>query len=251
MIDKPMTLSIAGFDPSGCAGLLADIKTFEAFNVYGTAICTANTIQNDHNFTKANWIPIDQILAQYRSLQNRFYFDHVKIGIIENFEILNTIVDTLRYDNEHIKIIWDPVLKASAGFKFHRSVNLADIENICRKIFLITPNLDEITALVPHLQPEESGMYLSKLCNILIKGGHGEGEKSTDVLYTLQGSKTFEGIRLAGYEKRGTGCVLSAAITAGLAKGDGLIDACQKAKKYVTNFISSNHSLIGYHNYTQ
>lgn len=251
MINKPMTLTIAGLDPSGCAGLLADIKTFEAFNVYGTAICTANTIQNDIDFTEPNWIPIDQILSQYRSLQNRFYFDHVKIGIIENFEVLNTIVDTIRSDNEQAKIIWDPVLKASAGFEFHQSANLDVIENICEKIYMITPNLDEITSFIPQMKPEESGIYLSKLCNILIKGGHEEGEQSTDVLYTLQGSRAFDGIRLAGYEKRGTGCVLSAAITAGLAKGDVLIDACQTAKKYVTNFISSNKSLIGYHNYTQ
>lgn len=251
MNSKPTVLSVAGFDPSGCAGLLADIKTFEAFNVYGIAVCTANTCQSDIEFTAPNWIPVEQILSQYHILQKRFHFDYVKIGIIENLKVLNTIIDLMRYDNKQLKIVWDPVLKASSGFEFHQSVSLPEIENICKKTYLITPNLEEVSMMLPDFKPEEAGGYLTAFCNVLIKGGHASGKESIDVLYSSDAINHFEGNRLTDYNKRGTGCVLSSAITAGLAKGESLPDACKAAKKYVTGYISSNHSLVGYHNYIQ
>lgn len=245
--NRSVVLSIAGFDPSGCAGLLADCKTFEANEVYGITVCTANTLQNDVEFSAPNWIPVEQILQQYELLKKRFQFEYVKIGIVQNFQVLSQIISTVKESNEAVKIIWDPVLKASSGFELHSGINKDQLVELCKKIYLITPNLEEISAMLPKKSPEESGKVLSKYCNVLVKGGHGTGEYSMDVLYTSDKVFRFSGPRLQ-LSKRGTGCVLSAAITANLARGRILPEACMISKNYVTAYIRSSDTLIGYHN---
>ncbi|MDP4209056.1 MAG: hydroxymethylpyrimidine/phosphomethylpyrimidine kinase [Bacteroidota bacterium] len=246
---RPTVMTIAGFDPSGCAGLLADIKTFEATGVYGISVCTANTCQNDIEFTSVNWVSSRIIMEQYAVLKKQFCFDSVKIGIIENLDLLSTLIDRLKEDNDRIKIVWDPVLKASAGFSFHNDVDRKLLEEICRKIYLITPNLEEISALFPEKSWQEAASYLSEYCNVLVKGGHDSGAEACDVLFYAGKSRAFTQLRIEGPGKRGTGCVLSASITAHLALGEPLTNACQYAKHYVYGFIRSNNSLIGYHNY--
>ena len=248
MISKPIVMTIAGFDPSGCAGLLTDIKTFEGNNVYGVAVCTANTCQNDVEFVAPNWVPVGQIIDQYRVIKQRFNIDFIKIGVVENLQVLQAIIETLKIDNPTVRIIWDPILKASAGYEFHPEVTLESFEEICRKVYLITPNLDEITALKPDMTSFEAGCYLSKMCNVLIKGGHSVGKDATDVLFTQYDTNYFRGERIGG-GKRGTGCVLSAAITANLAMGKSLPNACIAAKNYVISYLKSNDTLIGYHKY--
>src|SRR5580658_4553791 len=93
--ESPIVLTIAGFDPSGCAGILADIKTFEAHGVYGMAVCTANTLQTASQFEKANWIQQDEIIGQLNLLLRENSFEYVKIGLIENLEILSAVVNAL------------------------------------------------------------------------------------------------------------------------------------------------------------
>ena len=121
MKKRPYVLTIAGFDPSGGAGLIADIKTFEALKVYGLSVCTANTIQNDIDFKSCYWVDIEIIKHQIAILFDRFRIDYVKIGIIKNWEILNTIIDLLLRKNAEIKIVLDPVLRSSSNFDFHAS----------------------------------------------------------------------------------------------------------------------------------
>src|ERR1039458_918638 len=107
MPDRPTILTIAGFDPSGCAGILADIKTMEAHGVYGMAVCTANTIQNVNEFKNPGWLRPVEILDQFRFLQKEMRFEYVKIGLIENFLVLNSVIDELIASCPEVKIIWD------------------------------------------------------------------------------------------------------------------------------------------------
>lgn len=247
--NNPIALTIAGFDPSGCAGILADVKTFEAHGVYGMAVCTANTEQNITAFKKANWINKNEILSQLNLLQQEVNFEFVKIGLVENFESLYSIINQLQKQNPSVKIIWDPVCRASAQFVFHTEIEKDLLEKICRKLYLITPNLEEQKILAPGMETEAAGKYLSTFCNVLIKGGHDTTANSTDILFTKDGAHYFEAERLENFSKRGTGCVLSAAILANLAKGETLMQACVNAKNYMHQYLTSNHSLAGTHTY--
>lgn len=251
MSARPTVLTIAGLDPSGCAGLLADVKTFEAHNVNAMAVCTANTKQNIAEFEDANWIKVEDILSQLNLLQIETSFDFVKIGLVENFTVLQRIIDELLHYNKEVKIIWDPICKSSSYFEFHKDVDKIVLENICSKLYLITPNLEEIKLLVPEENAEDAGKYLSQFCNVLIKGGHSLDNNSIDTLFIQETIHRFKANKLTESSKRGTGCVLSSAILANLSKGQDLPKACENAKKYITNYLTSNDSLVGYHYYEE
>ena len=232
-------LSIAGYDPSGGAGVLADCKTFEQIGEYGCAISTAITYQNDVDFGGLNWLSFEEIEKQFQSLEKRFEFRFVKIGLIENLNTLSRCISMLRTYDPNIKIIWDPILKASAGFQFHANMNEAFARQILNEIYLITPNIEEAKEL-NLVSGNTHG-------NILFKGGHDAGNESIDTLYE-NGEKTeFKETRLNGYSKHGSGCVLSAAITAYLNKSYSLKDACKEAKQYTLSFLKSSPGRIGFH----
>jgi len=245
---RPFVLSVAGLDPSGGAGLLADIKTFEANKVYGLGIVSANTFQNDIEFNKVEWIKPDTIIDQFEILQRRFKIDFVKIGLVENFEILHQLIVSLKRKNGDMKIIWDPILKASAGLEFHKNIDQKLLENICREIYLITPNLPEAMKLGAANNANENAKHLSKFCNVLLKGGHDEKNKGRDLLFLKEGKEfSFKSMTKEKAEKHGSGCVLSSAVTANLAKGFKIHPACFRAKDYTTTFLLSNKNLLGFH----
>ncbi len=261
---RSYVLSIAGFDPSGGAGVLADIKTFEQNNVTGMGIVSALTYQNDIEFEKVEWLKLSQIIGQVEVLQKRFQFEYIKIGLIENLEILNELISyfikTPNSPPERMnsfiragrlptpRLIWDPILKASAGFEFHTDVNKELLENICKQLFLITPNVPEALILGPYNDAEKNAKYLSQFCNVYLKGGHNEEKRGIDILFTTDG-KQIEFVSEAKnvFPKHGSGCVLSSAITAGLANDLNLVDACAGGKKYITDFLKSNDSFLGFH----
>jgi hydroxymethylpyrimidine/phosphomethylpyrimidine kinase len=245
---RPLVLSIAGLDPSGGAGLLADIKTFEANKVYGFGIASANTFQNDEEFEKVEWIKPEVIIEQFEILQRRFKIDFVKVGLIENFEILFGLIAALKRKNAETQIIWDPILKASAGLEFHKRPDQKLLENICKEIYLITPNVPESIKLGSSEDPVENARTLSKFCNVFLKGGHDEKNKGRDFLFIKEGKEfSFKPKTKEKVEKHGSGCVLSSAITANLAKGFKIHPACLRAKDYTTGFLLSNKSLLGHH----
>jgi hydroxymethylpyrimidine/phosphomethylpyrimidine kinase len=241
-------LSIAGFDPSGGAGVLADIKTFESNKVYGLGVISANTIQNDEEFEKVDWIPADKIIEQIDILKKRFDFGYVKIGLVENLEVLNTIILYLTSHISHPTIIWDPILKASAGYEFHKEVNKTLLEKIYKELYLITPNVPEALQLGIHTVATENAKHLSQFCNVLLKGGHAEKKVGYDTLFLKEGKQfSFRPKIKDIYPKHGSGCVLSSVITANLVKGEDLHRACLKAKQYTEKILSSNKTLLGYH----
>ncbi len=246
-IERPYTLSIAGFDPSGGAGILADIKTFEANAVLGLGVCTAITYQNEHSFDGLDWINLDQLIKQLDPLYRQYPIAHVKIGIIQDMETLYRLVSWIKNKNPQTKIVWDPVLKASAGFTFHDHIGKVILEKILSSISLITPNLLEVTALSGNENVDEAVPYLSRFCSVLLKGGHSEEKEAADILFHKGKQYTFKHAWIEGDGKHGSGCVLSAAITAYLALGDTLPAACEKGKHYITQFIQSTPTLLGYH----
>jgi len=245
---RKYVLSIAGFDPSGGAGVLADIKTFESNKVNGLGVISANTFQNDNEFTRVDWIPVEKIIEQISILQKRFQFEYVKVGLIENLEVLNTIISYLTSHISHSKIIWDPILKASTGFEFHKTMDRNLLEKICNGIYLVTPNIPEALLLGSSKDAAENAKQLSEFCHVFLKGGHSENKIGYDTLFLKEGKQfSFKPKNKNVFPKHGSGCVLSSAITANLAKDENLHRACLKAKQYTEKFLSSNKTLIGYH----
>jgi hydroxymethylpyrimidine/phosphomethylpyrimidine kinase len=260
---RSYVLSIAGFDPSGGAGVLADVKTFEANKVYGFGVMSALTFQNDTDFEKVEWIPLEKIIDQISVLQKRFQFEYIKIGLIENLDALHQLISKLQLPASNIKIIWDPILKATAGFDFHNEINKKLLEEICKNIFLITPNMEEIRMLMNEKDELKGAKDLSKFCNVFLKGGHkplsnssqkGESDLGRDYLFLsppLRGGReglfSFRAKQKVEVGKHGSGCVLSSAITANLARGFKLHRACLRAKQYTAEFLNSNKNLLGYH----
>jgi hydroxymethylpyrimidine/phosphomethylpyrimidine kinase len=245
---RPYVLSIAGTDPSAGAGVLADIKTLEANQVYGVAAVSAITYQHDSAFTGVDWVPVENIVRQAELVLMQFPVTVVKIGLIQNLAVLKTLLDYLNRANPAMKIIWDPILKASAGFMFHADVDQEALQDILPKLFLITPNVPEARQLAAAETAEESARQLSRYCPVLLKGGHREDRPGWDTLYLQPDAKySFRPRSKNISPKHGSGCVLSAAVAASIAQGNKLQRACLRAKQYTAHFLTSNQTLLGYH----
>jgi len=247
-LSRPTVLSIAGLDPSGGAGLLADIKTLEANGVYGVGVCSAITVQNDVEFRSLEWVHFDLIKAQIEILFSRMSIEVAKIGIIENSLVLKNIIDCLRQANPNIKIILDPVLSASTGFDFQSNEFSTAIKTLYKNIFLLTPNAEEVLKLTGQSNIEEGAKKISEHCAVLLKGGHRTDKKGEDVLWK-KGKEVavFAPNKIAESGKHGSGCVLSSAIAANISKGINIKEACKKGKAYTEDFLNSTTSLLGYH----
>ena len=244
---RPYALSIAGFDPSGGAGLLADCKTLEANGVYGLGVCTALTIQNDVTFERASWVAPADIRDQIRLLLARFPIDFVKIGLYESLPQLLELTRWLKNQNPYLQLVWDPVLKATAGFEFHQQPDPELLRALCMEMALLTPNRPEMLRLWPAPTAEGAAEVVSAWCPVLLKGGHAAGAEATDLLFGSGSVQAFSAPRLPHGEKHGSGCVLSAAILGQLARGVALTDACRVGKAYTATVLASNSSLLGYH----
>ncbi|MFA8343056.1 MAG: hydroxymethylpyrimidine/phosphomethylpyrimidine kinase [Rhodothermaceae bacterium] len=243
-------LSVAGFDPSGGAGILADIRTFEHHKQYGLGVITANTIQNDSEFSAVDWIETKRVIDQIDILLKKYSVNFVKIGLVKDFNSLDEIISRLTFYNSEVKIIWDPVIKATAGETFHNQIDYKLLSKILNQIYVLTPNLDEVKILFPenYLDDAELNDIINRYdFNLLLKGGHSNEKKIVDKLFTQSGIEIFEGEKFPGYSKHGTGCVFSSALTASLANGNSLAESCSNAKKYVEKFILSNKTNLGSH----
>lgn len=241
---RPYCLTVAGFDPTAGAGVLADTKTFEMLEVYGMGIITSNTLQTDSLFIDVEWIDVEMIKRQLETLLKNYDFKALKIGLVKNFEMLHQIISVSKKINPDLKIVWDPILKSSSGFNFHakNSLELSFLEENCT---LITPNWNEFETLWG-TDPEILKERKLKTA-ILIKGGHRQEKTGCDLLFEKGNYTEISGTSFHGKSKHGTGCVLSAAIAANLAKGGSLIESCVLAKTYVEKFILSNDLNLGYH----
>ncbi|HEU4789432.1 MAG TPA: hydroxymethylpyrimidine/phosphomethylpyrimidine kinase [Flavobacterium sp.] len=246
--NRPIALTIAGFDPSGGAGVLADVKTFEQHKVYGFAINTGNTIQTENVFHKIQWTNIDFVIESITALFDSYTIKTVKIGIVPSLDYLSQIVFCLKKHSPSIKIIWDPILKSSTEFEFLSLESQVTLIKILKQMELITPNYEEIKYFDPEEKaPQKIAKFFSAYCSILLKGGHNTNEIGVDYLYTQNGIHKLLPKTNKYYEKHGSGCVLSSAITANLALEQNLKMACENAKRYTENYLLSNITKLGFH----
>lgn len=243
--DRPYVLSIAGLDPSGGAGILTDVKTFEQHQVYGFGICSALTVQSDNAFYRVQWLSAPEIIAQLEPLVTKFRLAACKIGIIQNWDVLDEVLTFLKQINPDLPIVLDPVLQASAGYIFQTAET--GWHQVLPKLSLITPNYTEMKQLGAGSSPEETALSLSSTCAVLLKGGHHPTALGTDYLYQNGQCLAFKPGSTEVFPKHGSGCVLSAAIAANLALAHALPEACCRAKKYTESFLSSTPVLLGYH----
>lgn len=245
---RPYALSIAGFDPSGGAGVLADVKTMEALEVYGVSVVTAITVQNDVSFQDVQWVDLALIQGQIALLLERYPVQYVKIGLYRSWSELEQLVVFLRQAYPNLYIVVDPVFRASAGYDFHAQQRPS--ETLLSAIDLLTPNEDELRLLGETALPHTIAQQLAQdHCAVLYKGGHNTEKRGTDFLYQAASTVPVEYPPeiTVQYDKHGSGCVLSAAITARLALGDALTVACQRAKNYTARWLNSNPTRLGYH----
>ncbi len=245
----PIVLSIAGSDSSGGAGIQADLKTFSALGVYGATAITAITAQNTQGvyaqFALAPQMVYDQIVAVLDDLHPSY----VKIGMLSNVEIVVAVAEALR--NHSLSIILDPVMVSTSG---HRLLSVEAQEMVKQKLLpislLVTPNIPEMTALTgmslaTNQEKEAAASYLLDygVGAVLIKGGHEIGATKNDVLFTRYNacmqSTVISSDTVQSNNTHGTGCTLSAAIAAYMARGYALETAIVEAKKYITEAIRS------------
>ncbi|WPO80677.1 hydroxymethylpyrimidine/phosphomethylpyrimidine kinase [Flavobacterium sp. KACC 22761] len=241
--NRPFVLTIAGLDPSGGAGILADIKTFEQHKVVGFAISTANTIQTENKFYEIQWTNLSFVIRSIETLFLSYKISVVKIGIVPTLHYLNRILSTIKLLSPSTKIVWDPVLKSTTEFEFMKIEDHLALDKILSKIDLITPNYHEIKILFPDFTFKENEFST----NILLKGGHNEKALGTDRLFLKDEIVELLPSEKKYYEKHGSGCVLSSSIASNLALNQTLEMACKNAKTYIEKYLSSTSTLIGYH----
>ena len=243
----PIALSIAGSDSSGGAGIQADLKTFAALGVYGASVVTALTAQNTRGVTGIHQAPADFVTAQIDAVFSDLAVGAVKIGMVAELEVIGAIaVGLTKWQPRHV--VLDPVMVATSG---DRLLKPDAIEALRTKLVplavLITPNLPEAAALLdePMATDESSvaqqGQRLLALGPraVLIKGGHGKGPESIDYLVTAGRTIALAAPRVATKNTHGTGCSLSSAIAAGLARGDDLETAVRNAKSWISAAIAA------------
>jgi len=246
----PVALTIAGSDPSGGAGIQADLKTFHQFGVYGEAVITLVTVQNSLGVSRVECLAADLVAEQIRAVLADIPPGAAKTGALGNREIIQAVAD-LAVDFR-FPLVVDPVMVSKHG----ASLLAADSVEVLRTrllpmAFLITPNLEEAGMLVGMEVNDVATMRAAaeKIAAmgpqaVLVKGGHLSGD-AIDVLFYRDEWFEFTAPRIETRHTHGTGCTYAAAITASIAAGDKLPDAIQKAKRYVTEAIRTNPCLGG------
>lgn len=246
--NRPIVLSIAGFDPTGGAGVLADVKTFEQHNCLGMGVLTGNTNQTETNFISVDWMEQEKIISQLMPILENYQVSAVKIGIVENLETLSAILGVIRTSLPVVPVVWDPVLAASSGFQLHNELDRNVLDEILKSISLVTPNVEEARKLIGADDEIEAAFRLGNQTSVLLKGGHSTVRQGIDLLIENRLPKEITGaISKKLRPKHGSGCILSAAIASNLALGATLPDACRNAKDYIERRLASNTNLLAYH----
>jgi hydroxymethylpyrimidine/phosphomethylpyrimidine kinase len=243
----PIALTIAGSDSSGGAGIQADLKTFAALGVYGASVITALTAQNTRGVTGIHQVPAEFVTAQIDAVFSDLAVGAVKIGMVAHPPVIDAIVTGLkRWSPKHV--VLDPVMVATSG---DRLLAAEAVDALQTKLIplasVITPNLPEAAVLLDEAVAtdeaavEKQGKRLLALgCRtVLIKGGHGKGAESIDYLIGANGTIVLAAPRVATKNTHGTGCSLSSAIAAELAKGEGMETAVRNAKAWVSAAIAA------------
>lgn len=238
MTNLPIALTIAGFDPCGGAGLQADLKTFQAHGVYGLSVATAITVQNTQGVDAVYPLPAGQVTEQLSNLLGDFEIQAIKIGMLGSSEIFGVVAEFLE-DSGINQVVLDPIIKSQSGFLLNGNDCLEEL--ICKST-LITPNTEEAAQFCGFPVHDREGMRraasrLHKLGakHVLIKGGHLGGDELCDLLFDGTDCIFRQYPRIPGPSPHGTGCILSAAITANLAQEKEMAQAVSNAQDYLYN----------------
>ncbi len=249
-----VVLSIAGSDSGGGAGIQADLKTFEAHRVFGTTAITALTAQNTVGVQFAMPVPPEMVRAQLRSILDDFDIRAAKTGMLYNIETIQEVCDAVIEGN--FPLVVDPVIVSTSGDALLQPDALQSLAEMLLPVAtIVTPNLQEAAILsgitvATKEDMEVAALRIANLCPdtwILIKGGHLTEGKASDLLFKLDRSPIWlEEDYIPTTDTHGTGCTLSAAITANLAMGMQVPEAVARAKIYVTGAIRQAWSGVGH-----
>lgn len=243
-------LSIAGSDPSGGAGIQADLKSFSARGAYGMAALTALTAQNTQGVAGVHVVPAPFVADQIAAVRADVRIGAVKIGMIASAEIAETVADAL--EGIEAPIVLDPVMVAKGGHPLLPPEAMATVrDRLVPLATVITPNLPEAAALLDGAEASSMQDMVAQTKAlvdqgakaVLLKGGHMEGETSSDLLLSSEGRFLLDGRRHNTKNTHGTGCSLSAALAAELAKGRPLPEAARTAKDWLSGAIAAADTL--------
>jgi len=243
----PVALTIACSDSSGGAGIQADLKTFAALGVYGASVITALTAQNTTGVSGVHLVPADFVTAQIDAVFSDLDVNAVKIGMVAQLATIDAIAAALtRWSPK--QVVLDPVMVATSGDRLLATDAVEALRSeLIPRASLVTPNLPEAAALLDEpvassdvIIESQGKRLLAMGCRaVLIKGGHGQGAESIDYLFTGNGIIALAAPRIATKNTHGTGCSLSSAIAAALARGEGLESAVRQAKAWVSAAIAA------------
>lgn len=252
MSPVPNLLSIAGSDPSGGAGIQADLKTFAALGVHGCAVIAALTAQSTRGVTAVWPVPAAFLAQQLETLLADVHVAAVKIGMLGTADAVHTVAEVLRRRAMSF-VVLDPVMMASAG---GRLLDAGGIDALRRELLplatLVTPNTEEAGILLGRAAPRSVdearraalALHEAGAARVLVTGGHlVAGEECVDVLYDDGRLTELRTARVAGPGTHGTGCTLSSAIAALLAQGIALPEACARAQRFVAAGIAASGAL--------
>jgi len=237
-------LTIAGSDPSGGAGIQADLKTFSQLQIYGMAVIAAMTAQNSLGVSAVAEIPPEFVARQLDAVLTDAPPHATKTGMLLTQEVIEIVaLKAAEYGISNLVV--DPVMIATSGATLMNEDAISTFRlKLLPLAFLVTPNIDEArrltgSAIATVEDMEEAALRIHAMGarNVLIKGGHLQGEAATDVLFDGKQFSHYQAVRLAIANAHGTGCVLSAAITAHLAGGKPLVESVQLGKEFVTTAI--------------
>jgi hydroxymethylpyrimidine/phosphomethylpyrimidine kinase len=244
-----IAVTIAGSDSGGGAGVQADLKTFSALGVYGASVITALTAQNTLGVQGIHDVPADFVARQIDSVFSDLAVKAVKIGMLSRADVIAAVAEGLARRAGAIPVVLDPVMVATSGDRLIADDAVAALrDRLLPRADLITPNLPEAAVLLGEAVAEDAATAVAQARRlvalgaraVLIKGGHGHGRETIDHLGTANGSlRTLAAPRIATRNTHGTGCTLSAAVAAGLARGLELPEAVVEAKDYLTAAIAA------------
>ena len=255
MSRRPVALTIAGSDPSGGAGIQADLKTFSALGVYGTSVVTALTAQNTQGVTGVHVVPTDFVTQQLETLIADVRVDTIKIGMLANADIVGAVGEFLRR-HPHDYVVLDPVMVATSGDRLLDDDAVHAMRDLLPLVSLLTPNLAEAAALLDtRVARTVADMRLHAMAlqelgapRVLIKGGHlDDGSEAVDLLLDVDGEALLRAPRVETVNTHGTGCTLSSALAALRPHRDSWLEAALDAKSWLTAALVAADDLeIGY-----
>ncbi len=236
------TLTIAGSDSGGGAGIQADLKTFQELGVYGMSVITAVTAQNTLGVQGVYPIPVESVEEQINSIADDLSPHALKTGMLFSAEIIKKVGELVEA-NTWIQLVVDPVMVAKGGSRLLQEEAVEAMkEHLISRAYVVTPNIPEAEVLTGmDIRTEEDRkaaakeLYQMGAMNVVIKGGHSEDESyAVDLLYDGQEFHEFKSPRFNTDNTHGTGCTFAAAVTAELAKGNSVKDAIHTAKLFIT-----------------